>query len=78
MKDTVFTAAGKRRQLRILLACFIAANLINIGAIAAYGTRWVEVFTQIGYVVCITVVLYAAVFVVRWLIAAIFCRRARR
>ncbi len=63
MKDTVITAAAKRRELWIALWCFVAANAVNICAVIGYGTRWVEIFSQIGYVVCITAVLY----VLTWL-----------
>lgn len=33
MKDTVITAAVKRRELWIWLTCFIAANVVNITTI---------------------------------------------
>ncbi|MDR2885989.1 MAG: hypothetical protein LBU95_04335 [Rikenellaceae bacterium] len=76
MKDTVITAAAKRRELWILLWCFVAANLLNIYAIASHGTRWVELFSQIGYVACITGMLYCLTWLGR-LIARPFCRKRR-
>ena len=51
MNDTVITAAFKRRELKIWAVCFVAAILVNAGAILWFGTHWVELFTQIGYVV---------------------------
>lgn len=78
MKDTVITAAFKRRELKIWTGCFLAAGAVNAGAIAWFGTRWVELFSQIGYVVCLSVVLYVLVGVVRLLVAGVkrgVCKR---
>ena len=65
MKDTVITAAVKRRELWIWLTCFIAANVGNITTIICYSTPWYEVFTQLGYVVALSVLLYVLTIVVR-------------
>ena len=65
MKDTVITAAVKRRELWILLTCFIVANVVNITTIICYSTPWYEVFTQLGYVVALSVLLYVLTIVVR-------------
>lgn len=58
MKDTIISAKTKRRELLILLACFIVANITNIMAIIRFSAPWYEVFTQIGYVCVTTIVLY--------------------
>lgn len=71
MKDTIITAAVKRRELWILLICFVVANIANWAAIIKFSAPWYEVFTQIGYVVVTTLVIYALVTMVRlafWLI----------
>ena len=65
MKDTVIKAAVKRRELWILLTCFIVANVVNITTIICYSTPWYEVFTQLGYVVALSVLLYVLTIVVR-------------
>ena len=65
MKDTVITADVKRRELWILLACFAVANVINWVAIIKFATPWYEVFSQIGYVVVTTCILYALRWVLR-------------
>ena len=77
MKDTVITltAQTKRRELVILLCCFVAANLVNLFAIIGYGTRWIELLSQIGYVVFVTFVLYVAQLLVRWAVCGLFCRK---
>ena len=65
MKDTVITAAVKRHELWIWLTCFIVANVVNITTIICYSTPWYEVFTQLGYVVALSVLLYVLTIVVR-------------
>ena len=59
MKDTIISAKTKRRELIILLVCFAVANIVNWCAIIKFAAPWYEIFTQIGYVVVTTLVLYA-------------------
>ena len=61
MKDTVITARAKKRELWILLACFVVANITNWVAIVRFSAPWYEVFTQIGYVVVTSLVIYALI-----------------
>lgn len=49
----------------MILGCFLAACLVNVAAIVRYGTPWSELYSQIGYVVCITAGLYLLVWLVR-------------
>ena len=65
MKDTVITADVKRRELWILLGCFVVANVINWVAIIKFATPLYEVFSQIGYVVVTTCILYILLWVLR-------------
>ena len=65
MKDTIITAQFKRRELWILLACFVVVNIANWVAIIRFSAPWYEVFTQIGYVLFTTVVIYALIALVR-------------
>ena len=65
MKDTVISAAVKRRELKIWLVCFIVANIVNLTAIIKYQTPWYEIFTQIGYVVVSSLLLYGLLLLVR-------------
>lgn len=58
MKDSVITAQRKRTELITLLVCFVIANVVNLCAIIAYGTRLVELVTQIGYVALFSIALY--------------------
>ena len=65
MKDTIITARAKKRELWILLACFVVANITNWVAIVRFSAPWYEVFTQIGYVVVTSLVIYALIAVLR-------------
>jgi hypothetical protein len=65
MKDTIITAQAKKRELWILLACFVVANITNWVAIIRFSAPWYEVFTQIGYVVVTSLVIYALIAVLR-------------
>ena len=71
MKDTLITAQRKKTELLTLLACFGIAFLLNVGCIIFYHTPFSEVFTQIGYVLVITVALYliwTAIRLIVWLL----------
>lgn len=65
MKDTIITARAKKRELWILLACFVVANITNWVAIIRFSAPWYEVFTQIGYVVVTSLVIYALIAILR-------------
>lgn len=65
MKDTVISAATKRRELIIWLGCFVVANIINWAAIIKFQSPWYEVFTQIGYVVVTSLLIYGLLLLVR-------------
>lgn len=65
MKDTIITAKVKRRELWILLACFMMANVTNWVAIIRFSSPWYEVFTQVGYVCVTTIVIYALIAMLR-------------
>lgn len=65
MKDTIITAQTKKRELWILLACFVVANITNWVAIIRFSAPWYEVFTQIGYIVVTTLVIYALIAILR-------------
>ena len=65
MKEIVITAKRINKELLLLLACFIFAFLLNVAAVIIYSTPGVEIFTQIGYVVAITLVLYFFITLIR-------------
>lgn len=71
MKDIVISGARIRRELWWLLAAFILANLMNIYAIASYGTEWKELLTMVGYVIALSVVLYFLLALIRWIVGLV-------
>ena len=75
MKDIVITEKMIRRELFVLLGCFVAACLVNVGAIIAYDRPWSELYSQIGFVLFITGGIYVLLAIFRllvWLVAKIF------
>lgn len=65
MKDTVISARVKRREITIWLVCFAVANIVNWAAIIRFSTPWYEVFTQLGYVMVTSLLLYGLVMLLR-------------
>ena len=78
MKDYTLTAKRQKKELSILLYCFIVAFLLNIAANIIYKTPWVEVVTQIGYVVVVGVILYGLLLLFRLIIASVKALLTRR
>lgn len=58
MKDIVITSKRIKTELFTFLACFVVANLLNVYAIIAYGTKFYELITMLGYVFLFSVALY--------------------
>ena len=58
MKDLVISARRIRREIRFAAAAFIVAFLTNLYAVVRFDRPWYELFTQMGYVVVITAVIY--------------------
>jgi len=71
MKDIVITPKQIKKELLVLLVCFVLSFIINIVAIVVYKTSWIEVFSQIGYVIIISVVLYILISLVRLIVSGI-------
>ena len=78
MKDSIITAHVKRRELVIWLICFAIANVTNWISIVRFSAPWYEVFTQIGYVVILSLVIYFLLALVRvawWMLSRIFDKK---
>lgn len=65
MKDSIITAGVKRRELIIWLICFAIANVVNWCAIIKFSTPWYEIFTQMGYVIVTSLVIYGLLLALR-------------
>lgn len=68
MKDIIITSKRIQKELYILAATFSFAFIINVVAILKFKTPWYEIFTQIGFVVVITIILYLIVLLFRLII----------
>ena len=68
MKDTLITAHRKKVELLNWLVCFVMANLLNLYAIIAYKTSFLEVLTSFFYVIIFSCVLYVIWSVLRLVI----------
>lgn len=80
IKDLTITGRQIKRELILLLICFIVAEGVNIFSMIKYGTPWTEFFTQIGFVLIIMAALYIILVAVRvlvWLVKLIIdkCRK---
>jgi len=77
MRDTVITSRRKKIEIATLIFCFIIANLVNWYAINRFKTSYKELFTSLGYVIILTLVLYLLWTVIRLIFNA-FNNRKRR
>ena len=75
MKPIVIDSKFVKRELLILLGCFIAAVIFDLVAIILYKRPAIELLTTIGYEVVIALGLYAFLALVRilvFLVASLF------
>jgi len=71
MKDRVFTVKRQIKELRILLLCLVFTFLLNIVAVIIYKTPWIEILTEIGYVVAVAIILYLIILLIRLIIFSV-------
>ena len=78
MKEIVISEKIVKRELWVLLGCFVFAVLFDIVGIIKYGKPFTEVFMTIGYELVIAAVVYAVLAffrIVVWLIVRLFKKR---
>lgn len=71
MKDIVISGKRIKKELRVLLACVVAVEAVNIYAVVEYGGKWTEIFTSLGFVVTSAFCLYAVLAAIRLIIFGI-------
>ncbi|NLX80499.1 MAG: hypothetical protein GXZ03_02905 [Proteiniphilum sp.] len=71
MKDITITSKRLKKESTIFIVCFIIAFIINVVSIFIYKTSWFELFTQIGYVTIISIVLYLLFVPIRGVISLV-------
>lgn len=64
MKDVTIKGSFLKRELYILLCCIGVAVILNIFSIIKYKTSWVELFTQLHFVILVGIFIYVLVFLV--------------
>lgn len=65
MRDIVIGQARIKREILVLSMCFLAAEILNVYAIATKGTEWSELFTQLHIALALAIVLYLVLGLVR-------------
>jgi hypothetical protein len=71
MKDIIIPASRVKKEIIALLLSFAIALLINVYSIIKYQTNWAELFSQIGYVITFTIIIYLLSVVIRLIIAGV-------
>lgn len=68
MKEIVVSPKRLKNEITIFAICFGIAFIFNLYAIIRFQTPWYEIFSQIGYVLLITVSLYFVVIFIRFIL----------
>lgn len=71
MKDIIIPGRRLKNELLVLIGCFAAAFCTNIFAVIKYSRPFTELFTMIGFVVALTLVIYFLLWVVRIVVALV-------
>ena len=69
MKDIIITSRRLTQERNIYLLSFILAFIINVIAIIVYSRPWIEVISQIGYVIAISFLIYFLIWIPRGILA---------
>lgn len=82
MKDITIKEKSIRRELWILLGCFVFAVCVNIFAIIKFSRPAKELVTMMGYVIIVAIITYIVLLVIRlvallivWIIRKLSHRR---
>ena len=54
MKDIIITSKKLKQERNIFLLSFLLAFIINVIAIIIYSRPWIEIISQIGYVIAVS------------------------
>lgn len=68
MKDIIISSRKIKREKNFYLICFLLSFVINIIAILVYTRPWTEMFTQLGYVLVMSLFIYFMLWIPRLLI----------
>lgn len=81
MKDIKFKLTAKRQKTELIIwgICFLIAFLLNVYSIIAFDTEWKELYTQLLWVLSLSIGFYFIILFLRllyWLIRSIFSKKA--
>lgn len=65
MKDIIITSKKLKQERNIFLLSFLLAFIINVIAIIIYSRPWIEIISQIGYVIVISFFIYLILWIPR-------------
>ena len=65
MKDIIITSKRLKQERNIFLLSFLLAFIINVIAIIIYSRPWIEIISQIGYVIVISFFIYLILWIPR-------------
>ena len=68
MKDIIITSKKLKQERNIYLLSFLIAFVINVIAIIVYSRPWIEIISQIGYVIVISFFIYFILWIPRGII----------
>lgn len=71
MKDITIKGKSIKRELWILLGCFVFAVCVNIFAIIKYSRPAKELVTMIGYVIIVAIITYIVLWAIRLIVLLI-------
>ena len=71
MKDIIITSQKLKRERNIYLLSFILSFIVNVIAIIVYSRPWIEVISQIGYVIVISIFIYFILWIPRGILSVL-------
>lgn len=71
MKDIIITSQKLKRERNIYLLSFILAFIVNVIVIIVYSRPWIEVISQIGYVIVISIFIYFILWIPRGILSVL-------
>lgn len=81
MKDIIITSKKLKQERNIFLLSFLLAFIINVIAIIIYSRPWIEIISQIGYVIVISFFIYLILWIPRGILiflSHLFRRKNKR
>lgn len=68
MKEIIISPKRLKKEITIFAICFTIGFIFNVYAVIRYQTPWYEIFTQLGYVLLITISLYFLIVFIRFIL----------